>query len=116
MFSLYTLLNSNSIVICFKLTIFYHFEAAMLHDILTKEEKKQVDKKEGPVENALRHLGVVYCNTKIKERHYIAKALRDSGLSREKARSYGFTISEELWQTCVQNTGKRNVGGQLRVC
>ena len=70
-------------------------------------------KKAGSLDNALRSLSAIYQDTKLKERHTIARALRDSGLTRDEARSYGYTVSKHLWQTCVHDTGKRNVGGQL---
>ena len=80
----------------------------LLQDVLTQEEKEQIDSR---VNAALRNLSEVYMMTKPKERHYIARALRQASLTRDESRLFGFLISKHLWSTCL-NTEKRDVGGK----
>ena len=61
------------------------------------------------------NLSEVYQRTKQKERHYIARSLRNAGFKREECRSMGFNISNDLWISCIRYTGKRDVGGAPRI-
>ena len=74
--------------------------------------KSSSKRKKSSLDSALRNMSEIYRNTKQKERHPFAKALRDSGFKRDEARSYGYNISNDLWGSCVKDTGKRNIGGQ----
>ena len=74
--------------------------------------KSSSKRKKSSLDSALRNMSEIYRNTKQKERHPFAKALRDSGFTRDESRSYGYTISKDLWLSCIKNTGKRMFRGQ----
>ena len=44
----------------------------------------------------------------------MAKALKNSGIGRERIRKYGFNVSKSLWKNC-RNGKKRNKGGGQKI-
>ena len=96
--------------------IYVFFKVSMLQDILLESEKNCIiSKKNRRALNAFRSFSRIYDETKLKERHVIARALRDSGLTMKQAREFNFSISQHLWKTCITNIGERPKGGKYNV-
>lgn len=83
----------------------------MLKIVLNKSEKSDIQHK---YLNSLSLMSIYSNKLPPKERHNIIRPLKQSGLSLKDVKALGFTCSNDLWKSCLEEN-KRNKGGRRPV-